>query len=138
MTGVISGLFDGSTGAASSVFVTSNTGLFGVGEYVGNPRNNSFTVQNGAIVGAFFRSFGEDNDPPAVTCCTLQLAPISRTVFLGALSPEPNRSGWFPTAGQVTFTQRAASPVPVPATLALLGVGLLGLCVSRRKRKLQN
>jgi hypothetical protein len=52
VTGVISGLADNATSAATSVQVTSNTAGFGIGEYVGNPRNNSFTVSAGVITAA--------------------------------------------------------------------------------------
>lgn len=40
------------TYAASSVVVTSNTTGFGLGEYVGDPANNSFVVFGGNITGA--------------------------------------------------------------------------------------
>ena len=48
VTGVISGLVDNATSAATSVQVTSNTLGFGLGEYVGSPVTNHFTV-SGAI-----------------------------------------------------------------------------------------
>jgi hypothetical protein len=54
VTGVISGLADNATSAATSVQVTSNTAGFGIGEYVGNPDNNSFTVSAGVITNAIF------------------------------------------------------------------------------------
>ena len=74
VTGIVSGLNDNATGAASSVTVTSNTAGFGLGEYVGNPKYNRFTVAGGQITSFEFAVFGEKNAAPDVTCCNLGLS----------------------------------------------------------------
>jgi hypothetical protein len=70
VTGVIRGLEEGS-GAATSVEVLTNTGGYGLGEYVGNPTNNFWTVLGGNLVAFNFTSFGSRNTPPAVTNASL-------------------------------------------------------------------
>jgi hypothetical protein len=70
VTGVIRGLEEG-TGAATSVEVLSNTAGYGIGEYVGNPTRNFWTVLGGNLVAFNFLSFGNLNAPPAVTNATL-------------------------------------------------------------------
>src|SRR5262249_18378983 len=60
--GFISGLQDNTAlQAATSVRITSNPAGFGVGEYVGSPSFNSFTVTGGAITAFDFVSFGVNN-----------------------------------------------------------------------------
>jgi hypothetical protein len=70
VTGVIRGLEEGS-GAATSVEVLSNTAGYGLGEYVGSPTDNSWTVLGGNLVAFNFLSFGVNNTPPAATNATL-------------------------------------------------------------------
>jgi hypothetical protein len=114
--------------AALSVQVTSNTsslGSFGIGEYVGNPFANSFTVSGGLITAADFLSLGVDNMSPDVTCCTLGFAVragLSDSNSRLPLSNSPN----------LTFT-----PTPLPAALPLFagGLGALGVLGWRKKRK---
>jgi hypothetical protein len=117
--GVITGLSDNTnTSAATSVQVTSNTAGFGVGEYVGNPINNSFTVSGGMVTAYDFLDVGAANTSPAVTCCSLLIS----SDFFGALAagltnlPREVIFGTVP----VTFT-----PVAVPGPIA--GAGLPGL-----------
>jgi hypothetical protein len=119
VTGVISGLADSGTSAATSVQVTSNTAGFGLGEYIGNPGTNSFTVSAGVITGVNFSSFGHNNASPAVTCCSLGLLSL-----VGGLSNDPNNIHLFPPdGGSVTYT-----PVAVPGPIA--GAGLPGLILA--------
>jgi hypothetical protein len=70
VTGIIRGLEEG-TGAATSVEVLSNTAGYGLGEYVGSPDYNSWTVLDGNLVAFIFYSLGILNTPPAVTNATL-------------------------------------------------------------------
>jgi len=70
VTGVIRGLEEG-TGAATSVEVLSNTTGYGIGEYVGSPSSNFWTVLGGNLVAFDFFSFDINNTPPAVTDATL-------------------------------------------------------------------
>jgi hypothetical protein len=70
VTGVIRGLEEG-TGAATSVELLTNTAGFGLGEYVGNPEVNFWTVLGGDLVAFNFFSYGVLNTPPAVTNASL-------------------------------------------------------------------
>ena len=49
VTGIVHGLTDNFTSAAQSVEVTSNTDGFGIGEYIGNPSFNTWTVGSGEV-----------------------------------------------------------------------------------------
>ena len=134
VVGIISGLQDNTANQpALSVQVTSNPAGFGVGEYVGNPGLNIFTVSAGAITSVTFSAFGVDNTAPAVTCCGLGL-----DLFPGQ-NPSAglvNQNNLVSTATtNLTFTP--VPQVPLPAALPLFagGLGALGLFGWRRKKK---
>ncbi len=136
VSGVVSGLQDNATASASSVFVSYNSGGYGIGEYIGDPLVNSWTVINGEITLAFFLVRGIWNMHPDVVCCSLVMAVDPSEFSTAALSTDPtiNKSPLPDTV--LAFTPRSTNVVPVPSALALLGAGLFGLVVSRRKRKL--
>jgi PEP-CTERM motif len=134
VTGTI--ILDPTDTFATSLTVDSNTGGFGLGQYVGNPTNNSFTVVSGNIATADFIDHGASNSS-GVTCCTLRL-------FLSAITNDVgltmNTFNVFTGTDKLTFTPAASTPtpvVPLPATLPLFatGLGALGLLGWRRKKK---
>ena len=114
--GVITGLADNTTSAATSVQVTSNTAGFGIGEYVGNPSNNSFAVSGETVTGAFFTSFGALNTSPAVTCCSLEISLPAAFRGSAGLSNSPT---------QLVVDAFGATFTLVPGPIA--GAGLPGL-----------
>ena len=69
--------------AATSLTVDTDTLGFGIGQYVGSPFPNSFTVVSGQITVANFLDFGSDNKSPAITCCSLNLLLSGPTVQAG-------------------------------------------------------
>lgn len=134
VVGIVSGLNDNAGGPASSVLVTSNSGGYGVGEYVGNPGSNFWALESGIITLVLFESLGVQNTSPAVTCCSFAIAHGHPQILGANLNDSPFfvhiRNG-----SRVTFTVRP-SEIPVPAGIVLLGLGLCGLVVTRRKREL--
>ena len=132
--GTISGLQDNlALQHATSVQVTSNAAGFGLGEYIGSPANNSFTVSGGVLTSdSIFTSFGSFNASPAVTCCSFLLI-LSNINFAG-LSAVSNGVS---ISGSTNLVITAVSEAPLPAALPLFatGLGALGLIGWRRKRK---
>ena len=118
--------------AATSVTVTFNMAGFGIGEYVGAPSFNTFTVVSGQITSALFLDFGAANTAPVVTCCSLRLSAGSSNLTGLANNPvdlaESGNTG-------LTFTPVSAVPLPAALPLFVTGLGVLGLLGWRRKRK---
>jgi hypothetical protein len=110
---------DGTYGA-SSVVVTSNTAGFGLGEYVGDPADNSFVISEGKITYAsVFLAFGSQNSSPAVACCSLTLGDQSGTGSIRAGLTD-SRDQILAAQVPVTFTLQA----PLRASLPLIVSGL--------------
>ncbi len=146
VTGIVRGLTDNATSAATSVEVFTNTDGFGIGEYIGVPTNNSFTVVAGVITNVEFDVFG------IVNSTTFDfLTPAEQLDFLGFFDITiaflidgngPVRAGLAMREDSVTlgvlpinltFTPAVAA-VPLPAGAVLLLTGLGGLAVVRRRR----
>ena len=87
VTGTI--ILNATDAAANSVTIDTNTSGFGIGEYIGNPYNNQFTVTNGQITSASFLDFGVWNEQygSGVTCCSLVIETNS-----AGLSTDPTTS----------------------------------------------
>jgi hypothetical protein len=131
VTGIVRGLQDNATRAASSVEVTGNTLGFGIGEYVGNPQSNTFTVSRGAITSALFGSIGTLNSAPAVTGSSLGLELTDQFSFAGL---RDSTQGTVVTRDTgLTFTRVDVTPIPVPAALPLLLGGLGAMALFRRR-----
>lgn len=137
VTGTISGLNDNSTGAATSLMITSNTGGFGVGEYAPTADQNQWTVTGGLITGFNFASFGADQVPPV----DLSLGFLSVGGWTAALSQSDqtypaSNAGVTSQDINLIFTPVRAGPsdVPVPASLPLLAAGIAGIALLRRRK----
>ena len=141
VTGIIRGLDEG-TGAASSVEVLTNTTGLGIGEYVGSPLTNSWTVLGGEIVAFDFLSAGVLNSPPAVTDALLffDSTVLSGASFRAGVAPSPGPfvtgSGFVSTDDiGLTFTKVDEVSVPEPASmLGLLAVGAVAAGGALKKR----
>ncbi len=95
VTGVVRGLRRNGTSAAYSVEITDTTGNYGVGQYVGSPIQNEWTLVNGGIEDISFISFGAGNSAPAVTDHSLiirsDVGPLEP--YGAGLSSAPNGAG---------------------------------------------
>jgi hypothetical protein len=127
------------TYSASSVIVTSNTAGFGLGQYLGTARSNSFTISGGNITNANFIVFGIDNSSPDVVCCSLQLNNNFLTGTLEGGLADLSALVRNEPADVLTFTMAPTSATPLPAGLPLFatGLGALGLLGWFRKRKVR-
>ena len=133
VAGIVRGLTDDATSAASSVEVLSNTSGFGVGEYVGKPLLNLWILTAGNITGVNFNSFGLFNVSPDVTDSSLNIELFGggSSVGLEHLDAVINVSA----LTGLTFTPVFEPPtVPLPAAGFLL-VGALGGLAALRRRK---
>lgn len=143
VTGVIRGLDEG-TGAATSVEVLTNTAGFGIGEYVGSPTRNFWTVLDGNLIAFDFFSFGVLNTPPAVTDATLFFA--SSQLYDASFRAGINSSRGSITTGisgittediNLTFTRLDnVESVPEPTSilsLFVVGAAAIGTTLKRKQ-----
>jgi len=143
VTGIIRGLDEG-TGAASSVEVLSNTTGLGIGEYIGSPLTNSWTVSGGDIIAFDFLSAGVLNTPPAVTDALLffDSTELSGASFRAGIAPSPGPfvtgSGFVSTGDiDLTFTRLEDddNTETVPEPTSLLGFLAIGAVVTGKALK---
>jgi hypothetical protein len=128
--GVFRGLSEG-TGLASSVEVLSTTAGFGIGEYIGNPTANRFTVRDGELVRIVFAVTGMRNSPPAVTTASIGIiGDVGEKTFVG-ISERTDRVGV--SRGNGFSVQRlpdGAVSVPAPSTSVLFACALAACALS--------
>lgn len=129
VAGLVLGLVDNMQNQqATSVQVTGNTAGFGIGEYVGIPTSNSWTVTSGLVTSFNFLSYGINNTAPAVNGSSLSLQSIGTLLYAG-LGQQPSSVQSSP--GLTISVQM----VPLPAAALLLVAGVAALTgVSRRRR----
>lgn len=142
ISGEVHGLSEGTSSATSVVVLESSDGL-GLGEYVGDPRENVWTVVGGEITTFNFRSFGARNTFPAVTTASL----FFDSTDLDGYFDHAFRAGLTFAADvitigdsgvrssldiQLTFTP--ISEVPLPSTLAFFAPVLLGFGMIKRRQ----
>lgn len=129
VSGEILGLSDNASGAASSLRILTNSGGFGVGEYVGNPIFNYFTVSNGVLTFIDFLSFGSTNNAPDVLDSTFRLSDTRV-----GMTNNPNQSSARLHAEQSFEISLRSVNVPEPGTVILFSLGIAGLFASRNRK----
>ncbi|MEM7221908.1 MAG: PEP-CTERM sorting domain-containing protein [Pseudomonadota bacterium] len=139
VTGIVRGLSEG-TGAATSVEVFTNTTGLGIGEYIGSPLLNSWTVSGGMIIAFDFLSAGVLNTAPAVTDALIffDSTVLSGAMFRAGVAPSPGPfvtgSGFVSTEDIGLTFVAVANVVPEPASLVLFVIALGGLAFMMRRR----
>jgi hypothetical protein len=136
VTGIVLGLVDDKADQkATSVTVLSNShpgGAFGIGEYVGVPLWNEWSVFGGVVTAVTFGSYGIYNSAPAVMDASLLLdfdisGGIDDWAGLTAFASVNNSS----SSSELEF---GTAPVPVPPGAPLLASGLMAFLWVRHRR----
>lgn len=130
VTGVVRGLMDNTPDQpATSLEILTHAAGFGVGEYVGSPSVNSWTVENGEVTTAYFLYYSRFQTEGARA--TLSLFYNSGGASAG-LTQNASTASTTLVAGPEGFFQpantAAPAPVPLPAGLSML-IGALGVAV---------
>jgi hypothetical protein len=138
--GLITGLIDNATSAATSVRVTSNTAGFGLGEYAFFPNDNRFTVENGVITAFRFIARGLDSASDDLTCCSLGLTSNGQnsdpTRYGAGLEHSPQGVAFnYVFMGAVAPLKIIPAPVPLPAAGVVFATALAALGLIRRRKK---
>lgn len=135
VTGEILGLENNATGAASAVNIISNSGGFGIGEYIGNPEYNLFTVVDNEITSFDFLAFGVFNTAPQVTSSSFRILDAYGERYIGMSNDSRGISAANVKLQNFVVSLRTVN-VSEPGTFILLSLGIAGLCLSRRKKSL--
>ena len=137
VTGIIDGLSDNAAfQQASSVQVLSNDLGFGIGEYIGRPSRNGFTVVDGELTSFFFLGFGSRNTAPEVTCCSLILRdnfPVDLSALDAGLTENPRSVRSNPESGQSLVIRPVPEASSVPGLL-VFGTACTGLAILSKKK----
>ena len=127
VTGIVRGLDDNATSAASSVEILSNTAGFGLGEYAGFGEN-WWEVKNGKLLSFWFDSFTDHGS------MVLARSLHNGVYYVTEVGLSASPLGASSTDGIVTKIKFSPELgiVPLPASLPLLAGALLMLRYRRR------